>query len=77
MIALVHLAASLSIMPRSRARFSVPSRSLRLALNITTDWVMASDVEAARATSILAGADRKVLVMRSISGAIVALKNNV
>ena len=76
-IAFVHFWASLSIIPRNRARFSVPSRSLRLALNIITDWVIVSEVDAARATSIFAGAERNVFVMRSISGAIVALKNNV
>ena len=77
MMALVQFSASLSIIPRKSARFSVPSRSLRLALNITTDWVIVSEVVAARATSILAGAERNVLVIRSISGAIVALKKRV
>ena len=76
-MALLQFSASLSIIPRKSARFSVPSRSLRLALNIMTDWVIVSDVVAARATSILAGAERNIFVMRSISGAMVALKNKV
>ena len=76
-MALVQFSASLAIMPRKSARFSVPSRSLRLALNMIIDWVMVSEVVAARATSIFAGAERNVLVIRSISGAIVALKNRV
>jgi hypothetical protein len=40
-------------------------------------WAMFSAVVAARATSTLAGLDRKVLVMRSISGAMVAEKKKV
>ena len=64
-------------MLRNNFRFSVPSKAFLLALNISTDWVIVSEVVAARATSIFAGPDRKVFVIRSISGAIVALKNRV
>ena len=77
MIALEHFSPSFSIKPRKRRRFSVPSRSFLLALNITTDCVIVSEVVAARATSTFAGADRNVFVIRSISGAMVALKNRV
>jgi hypothetical protein len=63
-------AASPSLWIRSRKslRFSVPSRSLREPLNMITDWVMFSDVVAWRATSTRSGAERNVLVIRSISG---------
>ena len=76
-IALVQFSASSSIMLRNNLRFSVPSKVFLLALNISTDWVIVSEVLAARATSIFAGAERNVFVIRSISGAIVALKNSV
>ena len=77
MMAFLQASPSLSISARSRARFSLASRSRRLGLNITTPWVMFSDVVAWRATSMRSGADRNVLVMRSISGAMVAEKNSV
>ena len=77
MIALVHFSPSASIRARSRRRFSLAARSLREGRNLTTICSMFSAAVAWRATSMRAGADRKVLVMRSISGAMVAEKNSV
>ena len=77
MIAFLQFSPSPSIRSRRSLRFSVPSRSLREPLNMTTDWVMFSDVVAWRATSMRAGFERNVFVMRSISGAMVAEKKSV
>jgi hypothetical protein len=77
MMALVQASPSASMSARRIARFSVASASRREARKWTTDWVMVSDAVAWRATSIRAGLVRKVLVIRSISGAIVAEKNSV
>ncbi len=76
-MALVQASPSASIRARRTARFSVAWRSLRLARNITTACSMVSDAVACRATSTFAGFDRNVLVIRSISGAMVAEKNKV
>ena len=77
MMALVQDSPSAVISARSTARFSVKLRSLRVGVNWISFCSMVSDAVACRATSILAGDFRKVLVIRSISGAIVALKNSV
>ena len=77
MMALVQRSPSPSIRALSSLRFSVSARSLLDGLNIATTWSMVSDAVACRATSTRAGALRKVLVSRSISGAMVAEKNRV
>jgi hypothetical protein len=46
---------------------------LRIGFTSISAWVIVVEVVACRATSILAGSFRKVLVIRSISGAMVAL----
>ena len=51
--------------------------SFLLGLNITTDCSIFSEAVACLAISTLIGAERKVFVILSISGAMVALKNKV
>ena len=77
MIALVHLSPSASIKARKMFRLQLFSRSRLCGLNITTLCSIVSDAVACLATSMRVGAERKVLVIRSISVAIVALKNKV
>ena len=68
---------SASISARSNSRFCFAVWSLRVGVSSTSFWVIVSDVVAWRATSMRSGACRKVFVIRSISGAMVALKNSV
>src|SRR3989338_6363638 len=72
MMALVQLSPSALISARRTARFSAKDLSLRVGWNWISFCSIVVEVVACRATSILTAQVRKVLVMRSISGAMVA-----
>ena len=76
-MALVRLSPSALISARKTARFSVKLRSLRVGVKANSFCSIEVLVVAWRATSTLAGLLRKALVIRSISGAMVAEKNSV
>ena len=76
-IAFLQSLPSFSIKSLRILRFSVPSRSFRVALKSITLCLMFSEADACRAISKRKGADKKVLVNLSISVAIVAEKNSV
>ena len=77
MMAFFRPSPSARIRARSNSRFCLAVWSLRVGVISTSFWVIVSLVVAWRATSIRSGECRKVSVMRSISGAMVALKNSV
>ena len=77
MMAFFSPSPSESISARSSSRFCLAVWSLRVGVSSTSRWVIVSLVVAWRATSIRSGACRKVSVIRSISGAMVAEKNSV
>ena len=77
MIAFFSLSPSASISARSNSRFCLAVWSRRVGVISISFWVIVSLAVACRATSIRSGVCRKVFVIRSISGAMVALKNRV